>query len=129
MFYDSFIYLCEQKGVSPTKVLDSLAISRGSLFRWRNGGSPRNEYKKKIADYFGITTLELMNAKERELTMLDASGSKAFNEKGKELTIVSDDELSIDEKTLLTMYREIPKNQRAAALAGILNELKKISDK
>lgn len=63
MFYDSFIALCEERGVSPSKVLDALGISRGGLFRWKNGGAPRNEYKKKIADYFGITVPELMSGK------------------------------------------------------------------
>lgn len=63
MFYDSFVSLCEDRGVSPSKVLDALGMSRGSLFRWKNGGAPRNEYKKKIADYFGITVPELMSGK------------------------------------------------------------------
>ena len=63
MFYDSFTRLCEEKGYSPSKVLDALGISRGGLFRWKNGGEPRNEYKKKIADYFGITVPELMSGK------------------------------------------------------------------
>jgi len=61
MFYDSFINLCEIRGVSPTRVLVELNLSKGSLSRWRNGGQPRNEIKKKIADYFDITVYELLN--------------------------------------------------------------------
>lgn len=59
MFYDSLNGLCEQRGASTSKVLDELKMSRGSLFRWKKGGAPRNEYKKKIADYFGVSRLVL----------------------------------------------------------------------
>ncbi|MPM62970.1 hypothetical protein SDC9_109848 [bioreactor metagenome] len=62
MFYENFINLCEIRGVSPTKVLLALGISKGSLGRWKTGGKPLNEAKKKIADYFGISVAELMGA-------------------------------------------------------------------
>ena len=61
MFYDNFLRLCEDRGVSPTRVLTNLGISKGSLSRWRDGGEPLNETKKKIADYFGITVRQLMD--------------------------------------------------------------------
>ena len=61
VFYDNFIRLCETKGHSPTRVLTALGISRGSLGRWKDGGEPRNEYKKAIADYLEITVPELMS--------------------------------------------------------------------
>lgn len=63
MFYDNFMSLCERDGVSPSKVLDSIPMSRGSLKRWRDGGEPLNEGKKKIADYFNISIAELMSGK------------------------------------------------------------------
>ena len=61
MLYDNFVSLCEAAGISPTRVLTELGISRGSLTRWKDGGEPRNETKKQIADYFGITVAELMS--------------------------------------------------------------------
>jgi transcriptional regulator with XRE-family HTH domain len=61
VFYDNFLRLCEDRGVSPTRVLTNLGISKGSLSRWRDGGEPLNETKKKIADYFGITVRQLMS--------------------------------------------------------------------
>jgi len=59
VFYDGFINICRHEGVSPTRVLTTLNISKGSLSRWRNGGSPTNETKKKIADYLQISIAEL----------------------------------------------------------------------
>lgn len=66
MFYDSFISICEDRGISPTKVLVELDISKGSLSRWRDGGNPTNETKKKIADYFGVSVKDLMSGEAQE---------------------------------------------------------------
>src|SRR5574344_234015 len=48
VFYDSLNGLCERRGVSPSKVLDALGISRGSLGRWKSGGRPRNEILQRL---------------------------------------------------------------------------------
>jgi len=61
VFYDQYISICENHGVSPSKALAQIGISKGSLGRWKNGGEPLNEAKKKIADYFGITIKQLMS--------------------------------------------------------------------
>ena len=63
MFYDNYSKICEIKGVSPTRVLNDLKISKSSYGHWKNGGEPLNETKKKIADYFGISVPELMSGK------------------------------------------------------------------
>lgn len=61
MFVDVFEKLCEENGIAPSRVLDNLGITRSAYSRWSKGGSPSNETKKKIADYFGITVAELMS--------------------------------------------------------------------
>jgi len=61
MFYDNFINLCEDRGVSPTRVLNELKISKGALANWKGGGEPLNETKKKLADYLGITIKQLIS--------------------------------------------------------------------
>lgn len=73
MFYDNFLRLCEDRGVSPTRVLTNLGISKGSLSRWRDGGEPLNETKKKIADYFGITVRQLMDGEIENIPAPDRS--------------------------------------------------------
>lgn len=63
MFYNNFLSLCEDAGMSPSAVLTELEISKGGLKRWRDGVEPTNPTKKKIADYFGISVKELSSEK------------------------------------------------------------------
>lgn len=61
MFIDSYLKICEEFGVAPTKVLTDLGISKSAYTNWKNGGEPANRTKKQIADYFGISVAELMS--------------------------------------------------------------------
>lgn len=63
MFYDRFLRECAKKGITPSKVLDELNISRGNMGKWKSGGQPRNENKKAIADFLGIDVEVLNNDK------------------------------------------------------------------
>lgn len=109
MFYNNFLNLCEEKGVSPTRVLSAVEISKGALSRWRDGGEPTNETKKKIADFLGVQIKEL----------------NADIKKEKPATI-NDDELSKDELEFLTMYRKLSPERKVAidALAKVLDSEK-----
>lgn len=79
MFYDGFSKTCNRFGVSPTKVLIALDISKSGLTRWKNGGSPTNETKKKIADYFGISVDELETG-EIKTAPAEAGANDEMNE-------------------------------------------------
>lgn len=71
MFIDSYLKICELKGVSPTRVLNDLKISRGVIGNWKIGGAPTNPTKQKLADYFEISVDELMNGKiEKPITTM-----------------------------------------------------------
>lgn len=108
MFYDNYLRICEEKGLSPSRVLTELNISRGSLGRWKTGGKPRNEYKKKIADYLGVTVHDLMcEQTEKEMHPDNTPGV-----------------LSTKENILLAMYRSLPADQRSVLLAMIEAALK-----
>ena len=99
MFYEKFLNLCEKNGVSPSRALTEMGISKGSLSRWKDGGKPLNENKKLIADYFGIPVTELMEAPIKR----PAAGYG--------------DGLSDKETEWLKLYRLIPENRRAEYLA------------
>lgn len=61
MFYDMFINLCNQNGVSPSAVLTQLGMNRSTATFWKQGKSlPSQETVNKIADYFGVTLDYLM---------------------------------------------------------------------
>lgn len=66
MFYDNFIKLCEEIGLSPTRVVVQAGLSKGSISRWKEGGEPLNEAKKRIADILGVTVPELMSGEKKK---------------------------------------------------------------
>lgn len=59
VFFDNYKKICAFKGISPTKVLSNLKLSKSSYSHWKSGGEPLNETKKKIADYLNISIEEL----------------------------------------------------------------------
>lgn len=112
MFYDNFIKQCELKGISPSRVLDSLIISRGSLGRWKNGGEPRNEAKKKIAEYFGITVAELVSGTKIENP--GASDEVADLEKAKKEKPITNSDDGLEENVRL--FLKLDPDERKAVL-------------
>jgi len=59
VFYNNYLKICDSLGVTPTRVLIKLGISKGNMSNWKNGSEPLNETKKKIADYLHISIEEL----------------------------------------------------------------------
>lgn len=55
MFWNKFVELCNQKGVSPNFVARELGITSGTVTSWKKGGTPRDTTLRKIADYFGVS--------------------------------------------------------------------------
>ena len=71
MFYDEFLYWCEQKGVSPTKAASDCSFSTGLPTAWKKRGlSPRMEIQQKLAAYFGIS-IEELNDHTKSVPMYD----------------------------------------------------------
>ena len=68
MFYDSFISLCEKKGVSRTKACIDCGLSRTAWNKWQGGAVPNGETINRLADYFGVTTDRLLGTEtEKDL--------------------------------------------------------------
>ncbi len=56
MFYDTYIKLCSQKGISPTKAAEEIGISRATPTTWKKRKlTPQGDTLNKIANYFGVT--------------------------------------------------------------------------
>lgn len=64
MFWKNFIKLCAEKGVSPNAVARELSISSGAVTKWKNGATPQNAKLRLIADYFGVSTSELLTGEK-----------------------------------------------------------------
>ena len=54
MFYDRFVELCNQKGVSRTKACVDCEISRTAWHKWENGVTPNGATINKFALYFDV---------------------------------------------------------------------------
>ena len=57
MFYDTFVFLCKQKGLSPSKAATDAGISKSLVTKWKTIGTetPSPEVLKKLSNYFSVT--------------------------------------------------------------------------
>lgn len=61
-FYDMFERLCAQKGVTPTQAGRDNGIAQGVVSMWKKRGStPKAQTIQKLADYFGVSTDDLID--------------------------------------------------------------------
>lgn len=56
MFYDEYIRLCNEKGMSPTAVAKESGLSGAHVTKWKNGSTPTDATIYKICDYFGLAS-------------------------------------------------------------------------
>ena len=55
MFFDQLQQLCKDKGVSMTKLVTEIGMSKSAVTYWRKSGAvPKADILQKIADYFNI---------------------------------------------------------------------------
>lgn len=59
-FYQSFLSLCSQKGVSPSVAARDAGISSGAPTAWKKGAIPKPAQREKLCDYFGVTDEALL---------------------------------------------------------------------
>lgn len=57
MFYDTFVFLCKQKGLSPSKAAIDAKISKSLVTKWKTNGTevPSPDVLKKLSSFFGVT--------------------------------------------------------------------------
>lgn len=74
--YEKVQDLCKKEGFEISNLGDKLgiAISRGSISKWKNGAVPRASTVKAIADYFGVTVAYLMGKEESESNLYERFG-------------------------------------------------------
>ena len=87
MMYERFKSLCEKKGVTISAALKDLGIAKGMAANWRTRNSlPSGQNAIKIAEYFGITTDEVL---------------------GHELPVDYEVQIAPNEKILIETYRNM----------------------
>lgn len=60
MFKETFIRLCNEKGVAPTVVCKAIGLSDAAFSKWTSESVPRQATLMRIADYFGVSVSYLL---------------------------------------------------------------------
>ena len=94
-FYDKYVEMCNKIGKAPSAVAIEIGLSKPSVNRWKNGGSPTDATAAKIASYFGVSVTYLLGKEEQKntTTELDSGISKAKSDLLKRVMQMSDEEL------------------------------------
>ena len=72
MFFDNFVWLCEQKGVKPSRALTEAGVPKSAYSYWRteagagNDAKPTNQNAVKLAQYFDVTVDYLLTGEQKE---------------------------------------------------------------
>ena len=65
MFYDQLQQLCKEKGISMTKLVTDIGMSKSAVTYWRKTDTtPKAEIVQKIADYFEVPVISFFEEKE-----------------------------------------------------------------
>ena len=96
-FYNKYVEMCNKIGKAPSAVAIEIGLSKPSVNRWKNGGSPTDATAAKIATYFNVSVAYLMGKEEIEeknpTTENDSGISKAKADLIKKVMQMSDEEL------------------------------------
>lgn len=110
MFYDIYVQLCEERGITPTKASSEIGFSKGSVSYWKKrytegvDAKPDSYTAMKIADYFGVSVDYLLNG-----------------DTGKIETPAPKDERDREFITLVEQLTDEEKKLIAAQIKGILS--------
>ena len=102
MFYDRFVKICNDHGVSPSKAAIDAGLSKSTVSKWKAtpDAQPTGAAIKKLSTYFSIPSSELLGEEEmknppsklepteRESRILEALRSKSPAEQKALLTLL-----------------------------------------
>lgn len=94
-FYEKYIEMCNKIGKAPSAVSIEIGLSKSTVNRWKNGGSPTDATAAKIATYFNVSVDYLLgkNNEKNPTTEIDSGMSEAKAEFIKKVMQMSDEEL------------------------------------
>lgn len=94
MDYDTFNYLCKQKGTTPTALALKLGLSKGNTSSWKKGGNPSAEILIKLSDELNCTVDALLGKQK-----------------------ITTDYLSINERELLVFFNKLPDREQTKLIS------------
>lgn len=94
-FYGKYVEMCNKVGKSPSAVAIDIGLSKTSVHRWKNGGSPTDATVSKLASYFGVSVTYLLGKEEQKnpATENDSRISKAKSDLIEKIMQMPDEEL------------------------------------
>ena len=94
-FYNRYVDMCNQIGKSPSAVSIEIGLSKSTVNRWKNGGSPTDATATKIASYFGVSVTYLLGKEDQKnpTTKNDSGISAAKASLIKKVMQMSDEDL------------------------------------
>lgn len=62
MFYDRFVQICAERGISPSRAAIEAGLSKSTVSKWKNTpeAEPTGAALKKLSDFFGVSISELL---------------------------------------------------------------------
>lgn len=111
MFYENFVRLAVQNGMSPSSAAEAMGYPRSSVSRWKTGTAPRRATLQRIANFFGCTVDELMGDDDIPVREIDDGLRQAMRERP-ELRVLFDASRDVPASAiykavaLLTEYKE-----------------------
>ena len=109
MFYEKYLALCKERGLSPTGAGRRMGISSRTSANWALGAVPRPDTLKRIADYFGVDVSYFDDTDEPESK--DESLILGFMEEMRAKNNLTD-----DERLLLDMFRTLTAEKQSDLL-------------
>ena len=55
MFWQIYLMLCMERGLSANAVAKELSIASGTVSEWKKGRMPQNATLKRVAEFFGVS--------------------------------------------------------------------------
>lgn len=137
MFWDNFVFYCNQKGVAPNVAAAAVGVkSSGTVTGWKNGAMPRQSILRKLADYFEISVEMLLNATpalwnaaresvaNQDFAKLPIEQREAMLKAAKEIAPTPKGE-SDNEKLLIDLFRQLSPERQQEELAYLAQAAKR----
>lgn len=81
MFYDIYIDLCKQKGVSPSRAAEENGLNRTAVVKWKHGTIPSGATLNRFARYFNVPLDRLIGNEQKETPALTKKDERDIKNK------------------------------------------------
>ncbi len=98
MFYEQLIKLCKKTGISPSTLTEQLGYSKGSFSNWKKGATPSGDIIVRFAKHFNVST---------DYFLLGINTTIENNHLDEDIKELNKNALTIDERNIINIYREI----------------------